>query len=254
MSDIDEIAPEWKPEPEAEPAPPPAPEPEQPQAQAEDEDDIPTPQEGEPTVPRRALEDERRKRRDHKEEAARLAGELSEVRRRLEEMERASKPAPQPYQPPPVINPAEDPQGFIIRTQEVMLNERLNTSEMLVRDKHGDEKVEQAIASFKEAAQADPSLMTKLYSQPNPYGWLMKEAERREVQKEIGEDPAAYRARIRAEIEAEVRGQQSAPAAAAPRVSPAAGLAPSLANVRSSAPRTSSEWTQAPSVADIFPA
>jgi hypothetical protein len=56
---------------------------------------------------------------------------------------------------------------------------------------------------------------------------------------EVGTDPDAYRAKMRAEIEAEVRAQLGAGqgGAAPPPVSPAAGIPPSLATVRSSAPR-----------------
>jgi hypothetical protein len=64
------------------------------------------------------------------------------------------------------------------------------------------------------------------------------------LHEEIGTDPAAYEAKIRAKIEAE-RG-------ADPPVSPVAGMPPSLANARSSAPRGTNGFTGPPSMDDIL--
>lgn len=181
-------------------------------------------------------------RKDWKEKAIRHETEAVELRRQLEEAKRAP-----PMPPPTPIDFAANPEALVERVQQVVLNERLNTSEMMLRDKIGAEKVDAAVAEFKAAAAADPALMTKLYTQPDPYGWLQKEVERRRAQAEIGDDPAAYKARLRAEWEAEQQTAVNQPA------SPAlAGRAPSLAGVRSAMPRSAPVVTGPTPLSDIF--
>jgi len=223
-------------------------------AKPEPEDDGEPPQalDGEPVIPRRAYEDERRKRQDWKEKAARLEGELAAVRRQQEEaQQRAAAPPPQQYQPPP--DPAADPRGFaqyaLMEQQKAMLNERLNTSEMMLRDKIGDEKLNEYVAEFRTMANADPALFGKLYSQPHPYSWMTREVDRLRLVRDVGDDPAAYRAKI----ESEARTKWEAEAAARPPpISPAAGMQPSLANARSVAGRTAGAWSGEPSLEDVL--
>jgi hypothetical protein len=246
-----------------EPAPREAPEPRQeapePKAEAKTqpepkppEDDAEPPQalDGEPVIPRRAYEDERRKRQDWKERAARLEGELTAIRRQQEE---ARAQASQPEQMPPLapIDPAQDPVGFTARLQQVLLNERLNNSEERLREKIGDEKLNEYVNEFKQLAQRDQTLFGKLYSQTNPYAWMTREVDRLRHLREVGDDPSAYRARI----EAEARAKWEAEAAAKPPpppVSPAAGMQPSLATARSVAGRTASTWTGEPSLEEVL--
>jgi len=218
----------------------------------EDDGEPPQPLEGEPVIPRRAYEDERRKRQDWKEKAARLEGELAAYRKQQEEAQRrAAAPPPQPPQPPP--DPAIDPRGFAQHQQQqyqaAMLNERLNTSEMMLRDKIGDEKLNEYVAEFRELANADPTLFGKLYSQPHPYNWMTREVDRLRLVRDVGDDPAAFRAKI----EAEARAKWEAEAKAAPApISPAAGMQPSLATARSVAGRTAGAWTGEPSLEDVL--
>jgi hypothetical protein len=225
-ADTFERVPEPEPEPVAQAEPEPA-------AAAEPAEAEPEEAPGRMVAARVMLEERKRRQR--------LEGEAAELRRQLEEARKppAAPPEGQPQQPT-WVNPAEDPQGFLVRTQEVMISERLNISEMITRKEVGDEVVERATAEFKQAAQQDPGLYQRLYTQQNPYGWVVKEMERRRLANEIGDDPAAYRERLRKEIEAEVRGQVAQPAQeiSPPRVSPVAGLQPSLARARSVAART----------------
>jgi hypothetical protein len=251
-----------KSEPEAAPVEQ-APEPVVEAAPAQPEPEVPPePEDAEPasadgrTVPLAVLQAQRK---DHKERAARLEGELAELRRQFEEVSKRAQQAPQPQQQAPAapqwINPAEDPAGYHARVQELMINERLNISEMQAREKHGDAQVEAAVKEFQQAAEADPSLRTKLYSQPHPYAWMMKQVEAIRVQREIGDDPAAFRAKIRAEIEAELAAksapQQEAPLSApAPRVP---NLQPSLATARSAAPRGAPAYSGPVPLTELFP-
>jgi hypothetical protein len=252
----------------AEPAPPAAPEP--PPAASTDgggakeppaskvtttpDDDGPPPKalEGEDVIPLRAYEDERRKRNDWKEKAARLEGELAAYKRQQEDAQRrAAAPPPQPQQPPP--DPATNPQGWaqhvVQQQQAALLNERLNNSEMMLRDKIGDDKLNEYVTEFRGLAEADPTLFGKLYSQPHPYAWMTREVDRLRLVRDVGDDPAAFRAKI----EAEARAKWDAEAATKPPpLSPAAGLQPSLATARSVAGRTAAAWTGEPSLEDVL--
>ena len=238
-----------KPEAKAEPAAKPAtakPEP-------EDEADPPEALEGEPVIPRRAYEDERRKRQDWKARAVEAETKHKELQRQFEDAQRrATAPPPQqqaPPQPPP--DPVTDPRGYAqyVEQREAQreLNARLNNSEMYIRDKVGDEKLSEYVNEFRQMANADPTLFGKLYSQPHPYAWLTREVDRLRLVRDVGDDPAAFRAKI--EAEARARWEQEAKQGPAP--SPAAGMQPSLGTARSVAGRTAGAWTGEPSLEDV---
>jgi hypothetical protein len=214
----------------------------EPPADEDDHDD------GSGTVPIAAL---RKTREDYKIRAARAEGELAGLRAQLEAATRPpAQPAEQPRarrQPPP--NPAQDPDGFYAWMQSELVDRTLNTSEAALRRQIGAEAVREVQTAFRAAATADPSLWNKLYDQPDPYEWAHQHVQQQRVISEIGSDPDAYKNKLRAEIEAQVRAELGT-APAAPQSSPAAGIPPSLANVRSSAPR-GQVFSGPPSMDDI---
>jgi hypothetical protein len=215
----------------------------EPEPEEDDAEEFEPARDGEVLVPRRALETERSRRKDWKEKAARFEGELAATKRQLEEAtRRAQAPQQQPQQPvyQAPIDPVADPQGFLQRVQNVMLNERLNNSEQMLRREVGAEKVDAAIEDFRQAAQDDPSLFQKLYAQPDPYGWAYKQVERLRLLREVGDDPATFRARVAAEERAKWEQEQTVKP---PAPSPAAGFQPSLANARSVAGRSAPPWS-----------
>ncbi len=230
-----------------------------------DDAEPPEPREGEALVPRRAFEAVRHERQDWKARAiaaetrsAAAETQRAELQRQFEEAKRAPPPAPvQQAAPAEIPNPAYDPAGYhayivqeLERERQVrareQINHTLNLSERDAIKEHGKEKVEAMKAEFLEAKNADPTLGERLIQQSDPYGWAMQQIEKIRMQREIGDDPAAYRAKMRAEFEAEMAaGQQPA------RVSPAAGMAPSLASVRSVAGRSAPAFSGPPSLDDI---
>ena len=225
--------------------------------EVEDETDPPEALEGEPVIPRRAYEDERRKRQDWKLRAVEAETKHKELQRQFDEAQRrATAPpppqaAPQPQQPPP--DPQTDPRGFANHLMQqqaaTLLNERLNNSEMMLREKIGDEKLGEYVEEFRQMAQADPTLFGKLYSQPHPYNWMTREVDRLRLVRDVGTDPAAYREKILAEGRAQWE-QEATPAPPAP--SPALGMQPSLATARSVAGRSAGAWTGEPSLEDVL--
>jgi len=231
---------EAKPEPEAA----------KPAADADDAHDAPEPEDGK--IAFQAFERERARRQDWKEQAIRAQTERDELRKQLEEAKKAPPAAPPaPPQQREIPNPAVDPQAYVAWAEQervkAEINQRLNFSEMLVRKELGPEKVAAIIEEFKEAAKANPQLTQQLYAEPHPYEWAAKQVEILRAQREIGTDPAAYRAKIIAEFQAEAKAAE-----APPKVSPAAGMAPSLASARSAAPRNAAAFTGPPSLDDIL--
>jgi hypothetical protein len=243
-----------KPEAKAEPAAKQAtakPEPED-EADAEPTDRLE--QDGKSYIPQQVLERERQRRQDWKARAVEAETKHKELQRQLDEAtRRATAPPPQPQAPPqPPPDPATNPQGWaqhvVQQQQAALLNERLNNSEMMLADKIGAEKLNEYVQEFRNLANADPTLFGKLYSQPHPYAWLTREVDRLRLVRDVGDDPAAYRAKI--EAEARTRWEQEAKAAPAP--SPAAGMQPSLGTARSVAGRTAGAWTGEPSLEDVL--
>lgn len=248
-----------KDEPEAEVAPAPA-IPAEPEAQqtkpadkaAEPDDDtIPEPVDGDRTVPLKAFEAVRGERKDWKEKAVRSEGVIAELQRQLEEA-RKPQPAPVPQNAPQPINPVDDPQGFTARVQEVAISNKLDMSEMMLREKIGSEAVDAVIAEFKAAATANPALFAQLYQQPHPYAWAHQQVEAMRLQREIGSDPAAYKARLLAEERAKWEAERNAQPAAAEPTRPVLPSTPSLARAPSAAQRGAVVDNVPETLAEIF--
>jgi hypothetical protein len=189
------------------------PEAEQPAADAE----TTAAQNTEKHVPLAALEAERKGRQDWKEKAVRFEEEARQLRERMAER--------QTERPQQQMDPVQ-------QLRQEMLNERFNMSEMVARQKYPD--LDDVVKHFQEAVQANPALAMALQQNVNPYEFAYREGKRVQMLKEVGDDPAAYRAKI----EAEIREQLSKPAA-----QQSLNLPGSLAGARSSASRTAPAFT-----------
>jgi len=196
---------------------------------------------GEPTspstdkhVPLAALEAERSQRKDWKERALRLEGEMKAMR---EQRERVQEPQEEQRQMDPIQV-----------MQQRMLDQHYNTSQLLAKQSYKD--LDEKVEVFMEAAKQNPALVAAMQQQAHPYEFAYREAERMLLQKEMGNDPSAYRAKLETEIRekllAEMGQSNQSAAPAAPRI-PA-----SLAGARSSAGRTAGVFTGPPSLDDIL--
>lgn len=181
-------------------------------------------------VPLEALEAERKGRQDWKEKAIRFEEEARQLR---QQVERA-----QPGQP-------QQPQDPLQQTYQQIVNERFNTSEMLVRAQHAD--VDEAVEAFKAAAAQNPALAAAMHQNPHPWKYAYEEGKRLRFASEIGNDPEAYRKKVRAEIEAELKAQQ--PQSAAPA---APAIPQSLADARSAGARGTT-FTGPTPMENLFP-
>lgn len=180
------------------------------------------PQTQEQHVPLAALEAERKTRQDWKEKAIRAEAELEQLRKQ-----------PQQHYQPQQVDPLQ-------AVQQQLVNERFNTSEMLVKQAHAD--ADEVVNVFMEAAKANPALAAALHQQRHPWDFAYKEGKRLRMLQEVGDDPAAYRAKVEAEIRAQIQSQ------AQPQVS----VPQSLNGARSVAPRSAPAWTGPTPFGDIL--
>lgn len=186
----------------------------EPQGQQQEDQGAPAAHQNESHVPLAALEAERKGRQDWKEKAIRFEEELRHLR------EQASQPQQERVQ----LDPLQS-------IQQQLINERFNTSEMLVKQAHAD--ADDVVGVFMEAAKANPALSAALQNQRHPWDFAYKEGKRLTMLKEVGDDPSAYRAKIEAEVMAKL--QQSQPQAL--------NLPTSLNGVRSVANRSTPTFT-----------
>jgi hypothetical protein len=178
-------------------------------------------------VPLSALEAERKGRQDWKEKAIRAEEEAKQLRERMQQFQN-----PQQQQAAPQIDP--------------LVNTRMDFSEMLLRQELKEATdIDEKIMAFKQAAQADPSLVAAMMSNPHPWKFAYEKARQMEMLKEIGTDPAAYRAKLEAEIRAQLQSAQ--PQAPAPLNVPA-----SLNGARSVAPRNAPTFSGPTPLGSIF--
>jgi hypothetical protein len=185
----------------------------------------PTAPENDKHVPLAALEAERRGRQDWKEKAIRYEEELKALRER-------TAPA-QSQQQPQQLDPIQ-------QVRQEMLNERFNMSEMVARGKYAD--LDDVVETFKQACQTNPALGMALQQSANPYEYAYREGKRLQLLKEVGDDPAAYRAKVEAEIRAQLQPQTPA----------GMTLPASLAGARSAATRSAPAFTGPTPLGSVF--
>lgn len=147
-----------------------------------------------PLVPRRALEDERRKRQEYERRIQELEGFVSQQRQPV--------PQQQMMEPQGIPDPWSDPQGYAQYVQqaaainamrfaeEQIRNREYNRSEARARKQHGDEAVEQAFQAAVRTGTAQHFLNSE-----DPYG---------EMVEWFNQDRQALRDQVRAELEAEM--------------------------------------------------
>lgn len=123
----------------------------------------------------------------------------------------------QPQQPEQIPT---DPSGIIqyalAEQQRIAFNERLNTSELMARQAHGEDIVSEAQQAFLSAVGQNPMLQQQLQGQIHPYDFVVKWHKQHKLMSEIGQDPEAWRKseaeKIRAQVLAELQGQGVQPA------------------------------------------
>jgi hypothetical protein len=102
-----------------------------------------------------------------------------------------------------LIDPYSDLEGAIRQRMDPLQSQlqfnreqtKFATSEMLMRDKIGDEKFEE-LRSWALARTNDPAFEAKVMRSAHPWNETMRIQKQELALKEVGDDPAAYRQRI----------------------------------------------------------
>lgn len=171
-------------------------------------------------VPVSELISERNKYRSKVDEEARLRMQAEERAKFYESQFQAvqrqqQQPPPRQEAPRPIElpDPFTDPQGYaaavhaqaLEKAQSIALNEKCNTSEMLAREKHGDDLVNQALDAATRAGIAP-----RFVQAPNPYGDMVRWFKQAQALQRIGHDPDAYEKSIRDKLREEILAELKA--------------------------------------------
>lgn len=109
--------------------------------------------------------------RDKRQAAER---EAQELKRQLEQFQQRQAPAPAPQQPTEAPDPVMDPQGFQAWIVNEQYRQREQISQVAAVRHYGLDKVAAAEQAINAAGRLDPSLIAKVKSQPDPYGFAVE--------------------------------------------------------------------------------
>lgn len=175
----------------------------QPNLEAEQDEGEP---QGQKLVPHEALHAEKQKVKRYTEQVSEFQQTTAALQRQVAEL--LQRVPAQQHQPPDFY---EDPAAATRHTVQPEF-ERINQTLMAIAKdtavtRFTEETVNEAEAAFNQAAQTgaiDPALHAKINSSPNPWAAAVQWYKAEQAQKEIGGDPAAYKAKLEAEIREKV--------------------------------------------------
>jgi hypothetical protein len=160
---------------------------------------------------RRKAEAERDEARRANDDLTRRLGDFERQLTELRNPPRQQRQEEQPADPDPYADPTGFRDAGVKRAVDPIAkqleDQRLATSEMLARDKFGDETVDQAFTALDEAMRTNPQANRfdhqRIMAARHPYAELVKWHKAQLATKEIGGDPAAYREKLRKELMAD---------------------------------------------------
>lgn len=173
------------------------------------------------TVPLAALQQVREENRSLKQRLA----EIDQIKAMLAAQQ------PQPKRP----DLLDDPDGFANSVEQrlagIQANFYAELSEREARREHGAEFVD---AAFQAAS--DKGMIDQFKGRKDPWGDLARWHKAQQALSQIGDDPAAFKARLEAEIRAQVMAEVAAQSVKIPAVSPSLAGQPNLGS------RAAPEW------------
>lgn len=218
---------------------------------------------GQRMVPHEALHAEKQKVKRYTEEVADFRKQLSERdaswERRMAQLVEAVKPKQEAAPPPDWFeNPAVATRHEVqqsVSPQFEQINQRfLAIARDSAETRYTPETVNEAEAAFNKAAAErtiDPAVHAKINGSLNPWAAAVQWHKRQLASAEIGDDPAAFRAKLEAEILA--KHGLTADGAAAEVPAQSKPVMPSnLAGARNVGSRSGPAWSGPPSLQDIF--
>lgn len=218
---------------------------------------------GQRMVPQQALHAEKQKVKRYTEEVADFRKQLSETNaaweRRMAQLVEAVKPKQEQQEVDPVSAFFENPDAAARNAnapQFEQISQTLQANAQLIAGiKYGDDKVaeaEQAFLSAMNNRQLDPADYQKVVSSPNRYAAAVQWHKAQQAKAEIGDDPAAYRAKLEAEILAKHGLTAEGGAAVQQQQQPNPVMPSNLAGVRNVGSRSGPAWSGPPSLNEIF--
>jgi hypothetical protein len=235
------------------------------QEQAAEGDQQEGEQQGQRMVPQQALHAEKQKAKRYTEEVSSLRQEIADRdaawERRIAALMEAQKPKAEPQAVPDWFeNPEAATQHAVQRSTspqfENLTKALFAQAEMLAGIKYGDDKVSAADKAFSDAVAAgtiDPADRQKVLTSPNIYAAAVQWHQRQLAQAEIGDDPAAFRAKLEAEILAKhgltAGGEQQTQQG---QQQPKPVMPSNIAGARNVGTRSGPAWSGPPSLQDIF--
>lgn len=192
---------------------------------------------------RRALDEERGKRRKYKDELANITRELAEFRGMVAGLQQAQRPQPQAPQPAPDFWANPDAaldhrlQGAMQPLAQQQEAQREQFSRMMAVDKFGEEAVNAAFANLSQRLQRDPNARydyQRIMASPHPFGALVQWDKQQATLSRVGDDSEAF---IEAEVARRMATAGGQPSPQAPGGQPAP-MPSNFAGARSAGPRT----------------
>lgn len=176
---------------------------------------------------------------------------LLEVRQELQGLKSQMQTAA-PQQPPaPAPDVLENQAGFEAhmgrQISQQVNNVKLDISEEMTRAAHGDEKVDAAFSAIQ--ASNNPALQQSILQARNPWGELVKWHDQQQIAAEIGNDPAAYRAKVEGEVRAKIEAEMVAKQAK----EVTAKAAPSMADLTGTGGGPRTTWNGPASLSSVLP-
>ena len=218
---------------------------------------------GQKMVPHQALHAERAKVKRYTEEVSEFRKQLADSNaaweRRVAQILEAQKP-PAPAQAPPdwFENPTEAMRHQLTQQVSPAFEQFGQQLQAIAKDnaivRFTEEKVNEAEQAFLTAMNnrsLDPADYQRVTSSPNRYAAAVQWHQRQQAQKEIGDDPAAYKTRLREELKAELLAEQQQGNGGSQQQQTA--VTPSnLASARNVGGRSGPAWSGPSPLQDIF--
>lgn len=149
------------------------------------------PEDNSPTVPRKAMEDFRRKWQESEREKQGYAKQIAEFQQR---MARTQQPEQQ-YQPPdPYTDPAEWAAHQSAVLQHEIYKTRVDISTDMMRKEAPD--YDEVVDVFVQNARENPMLWQQVRAHPMPAKFAYEQGKKLKLLSEISSDPAAYEQKV----------------------------------------------------------
>ena len=160
---------------------------------------------GQKMVPHEALHAEKQKVKRYTEEVSDFRKSNEALQRQVAELlQRVPIPKHEQPQAPDQFEDFQGAARHAVSPDVERVNATLMANAQLIAGiKYGDDKVTEAEQAFLEAARGnklDPADFHKVANSPNRYAAAVQWHQRQQAQAEIGDDPAAYKAKLEAEL------------------------------------------------------